>query len=156
MPGVNAGWDAENDRPAEFSESIGVALAIDSAVGLLAPVIRDPDLLDLLDLDVRIRATIERTRAGKLAPDDIRGATTTLSNLGGFGVPSFTSLLTPPRHQLFLSVRSRSVRSLLRVTAWRPGLARRSASQWTTVRWMEPMPYASLVTCGNCSVTRVL
>ena len=47
--------------------------------------------------DQLVRATITRARTGALTGADITGGTTTLSNLGGFGVPYFTSLLTPPQ-----------------------------------------------------------
>jgi pyruvate dehydrogenase E2 component (dihydrolipoamide acetyltransferase) len=96
-PQVNAGWDDAANGPAAAKDSVGVALAADTAIGLLAPVIRDPDLLPIDEQDTLIRATIARARAGKLTGADLQGGTTTLSNLGGFGVPSFTSLLTPPQ-----------------------------------------------------------
>jgi len=96
-PQVNAGWDDAANAPAAVKDNVGVALAADTAIGLLAPVIRDPDLLPIDEQDALIRATIARARAGKLTGADLQGGTTTLSNLGGFGVPSFTSLLTPPQ-----------------------------------------------------------
>lgn len=96
-PHINAGWDDAAGAPMTPHDNIGIALAIDSAVGLLAPVIRDPDKLSVKDLDALFRATVDRARTGKLSAADIHGATSTLSNLGGFGVPSFTSLLTPPQ-----------------------------------------------------------
>jgi pyruvate dehydrogenase E2 component (dihydrolipoamide acetyltransferase) len=96
-PQVNAGWDDAANAPAAAKDSVGVALAADTAIGLLAPVIRDPDQLPIDEQDALIRATIARARAGKLTGADLQGGTTTLSNLGGFGVPSFTSLLTPPQ-----------------------------------------------------------
>jgi pyruvate dehydrogenase E2 component (dihydrolipoamide acetyltransferase) len=96
-PQVNAGWDDAANAPAAAKDSVGVALAADTAIGLLAPVIRDPDQLPIDEQDALIRATIARARAGKLTGADLQGGTTTLSNLGGFGVHSFTSLLTPPQ-----------------------------------------------------------
>ncbi len=96
-PQVNAGWDDAANAPAAAKDSVGVALAADTAIGLLAPVIRDPDQLPIDEQDALIRATIARARAGRLTGADLQGGTTTLSNLGGFGVPSFTSLLTPPQ-----------------------------------------------------------
>ncbi|TKV56082.1 hypothetical protein FDO65_21085, partial [Nakamurella flava] len=96
-PQVNAGWDEQAGTPAAPHTNVGVALAVDSAVGLLAPVVRDPDLLPVEEQDQLVRATINRARTGALTGADITGGTTTLSNLGGFGVPYFTSLLTPPQ-----------------------------------------------------------
>lgn len=96
-PQVNAGWDDAANATAAPKDTVGVALAADTAIGLLAPVIKDPDLLPIDEQDALIRATIAKARAGKLTGADLQGGTTTLSNLGGFGVPSFTSLLTPPQ-----------------------------------------------------------
>lgn len=90
-------WDEAARGPGQEPEHLGVALAVDSAVGLLAPVLRDPDRVPAADLDAQVRNLIDRARTGRLGMDDLQGATTTLSNLGGFGVPSFTSLLTPPQ-----------------------------------------------------------
>jgi len=94
-PEINAGWDDAANAPASGNDTVGIALATDSAVGLLAPVIKDPDLMSVQDLEALVRDTVDRARTGKLSAADIEGATTTLSNLGTFGVPSFTSLLTP-------------------------------------------------------------
>ncbi len=94
-PVINAGWDDPTGAPAAPQDQVGIALATDTAVGLLAPVVRDVDLLSLAEQDALVRAMVDKARIGKLSGADILGATTTLSNLGGFGVPSFTSLLTP-------------------------------------------------------------
>jgi pyruvate dehydrogenase E2 component (dihydrolipoamide acetyltransferase) len=40
---------------------------------------------------------VDRARSGRLSGDELAGATTTLSNLGGFGVAAFQALLTPPQ-----------------------------------------------------------
>lgn len=78
-------------------DHVGVALAVDTPPGLLAPVLTDPDLLPIRELDAAIRAVAGDARAGALSPDAMRGATGTLSNLGGLGVRRFNALLTPPQ-----------------------------------------------------------
>ncbi len=78
-------------------EHVGVALAVDTPVGLLAPVLSDPDLLPVRELDAAVRALAADARSGNLSPDAMRGATGTLSNLGGLGVRRFNALLTPPQ-----------------------------------------------------------
>jgi pyruvate dehydrogenase E2 component (dihydrolipoamide acetyltransferase) len=93
-PELNATWTADGPR---HNDGIGVALAVDTPVGLLAPVLADPDRVSVEDLDSRIRRAAERARAGQLRLSDLDGATTTVSNLGGFGVESFQALLTPPQ-----------------------------------------------------------
>jgi pyruvate dehydrogenase E2 component (dihydrolipoamide acetyltransferase) len=78
-------------------EHVGVALAADTPVGLLAPVVRDPDRMPAAELDAVIRATVEKARNGRLSAADLAGATVTVSNLGGWQVQSFQALLTPPQ-----------------------------------------------------------
>lgn len=91
---VNAVW---NGGGAEHQAHVGVALAVDTPVGLLAPVLRDPDLLEPGALDELVRHTVDRARNGTLTVADLEGATITLSNLGGFDVFAFQALLTPPQ-----------------------------------------------------------
>lgn len=70
---------------------LGIVAATDD--GLVAPVIRKASTLSLETL-VNTRADlIGRARAGKLSPDDMLGGTFSVSNLGGFGVERFNSIL---------------------------------------------------------------
>jgi pyruvate dehydrogenase E2 component (dihydrolipoamide acetyltransferase) len=91
---LNATWSDTGPRP---HQHVGVALAVDTPVGLLAPVLTDPDHRPLDELDSAVRRSAERARSGRLQPADLDGATTTVSNLGGFGVDAFSALLTPPQ-----------------------------------------------------------
>jgi pyruvate dehydrogenase E2 component (dihydrolipoamide acetyltransferase) len=93
-PELNAVWTADGPQP---QPDIGVALAVDTPVGLLAPVLPAPDRAAPAELDSQLRRLAERARAGRLRPSDLDGATTTVSNLGGLGVESFQALLTPPQ-----------------------------------------------------------
>ncbi|MEU0507606.1 dihydrolipoamide acetyltransferase family protein [Amycolatopsis sp. NPDC006125] len=91
-PELNAEWA---DGDVRRHDHVGVALAVDTGRGLLAPVLRDPDLDDRLA--ERVRDLVRRARAGKLTLAEMSGGTTTLSNLGGFGVDAFHALLSPPQ-----------------------------------------------------------
>lgn len=93
-PEVNASWTQDG---AQSPPCVGVSLAVDTPVGLLAPVVTDADLVDPRVLDTQIRRLVDRARGGKLTAADLDGGTITLSNLGGFGVHSFQALLTPPQ-----------------------------------------------------------
>ena len=74
---------------------IHIGLAIDTDQGLLIPVIRDVDRKGLLQLSSESQALIERARARRCTPEELRGGTFTLTNLGMFGVDSFTSIINP-------------------------------------------------------------
>lgn len=94
-PELNASWV---DGHLEQHERVGVALAVDTERGLLAPVLTDPDLAGLPELSGRIADVVARARSGRLGLAELQApATTTVSNLGGFGVDAFQALLTPPQ-----------------------------------------------------------
>ncbi|HTU23647.1 MAG TPA: dihydrolipoamide acetyltransferase family protein [Gemmataceae bacterium] len=78
-------------------ERIDIAVAVDTEAGLLAPVLRSVDCLMLRQLAARSRELIEQARAGRLATDDMRGATFTVSNLGNFGIDAFTPIIHLPQ-----------------------------------------------------------
>lgn len=85
------------DHAAEKPRVVGVALAVDSPIGLLAPVLTDPAGGDLATLDADVCRMIDLARRGRLRPEHLDGATVTMSNLGGFGIHSFQALVTPPQ-----------------------------------------------------------
>ncbi len=93
-PALNGNWAGDGVRT---NPRIGVALAIDTPSGLLAPVLRDPHTLGIRALDAAIKELAATAKAGKVAPDALGGGTGTVSNLGSFGVQRFNALLTPPQ-----------------------------------------------------------
>ena len=74
--------------------NLGMAVALDA--GLIVPVIRDADLLSLEALSAKARDLAERARANQLGADEYKGSTFTVSNLGMFGVESFTPIINQP------------------------------------------------------------
>lgn len=74
---------------------LGMAVAIDN--GLMVPVIPDADRLTLSELASQARAFAEKVRSGKIAPDDLKGGTFTVTNLGMYGIDSFTPIINPPQ-----------------------------------------------------------
>ena len=93
-PHVNASWV---DGDVEHHEHVGIALAVDSPTGLLAPVLVDPHVTPLAELVAEIAELVELARGGTLPLARLSGGTSVFSNLGGFGVHSFNALLTPPQ-----------------------------------------------------------
>jgi pyruvate dehydrogenase E2 component (dihydrolipoamide acetyltransferase) len=78
-------------------ENVGIGIAVDSTVGLLAPTVLDPDLVDVEELDAELRAMVVRARTGKVDARYLVPATTAVSNLGSLGVERFNAMLTPPQ-----------------------------------------------------------
>jgi pyruvate dehydrogenase E2 component (dihydrolipoamide acetyltransferase) len=77
-------------------QRIHIGLAVDTDRGLLVPVIRDVDQKGLLQLAEETPSLVERTRAGQCTPEELGGGTFTLTNLGMFGIDSFTPLINLP------------------------------------------------------------
>ncbi|MCX7004468.1 MAG: dihydrolipoamide acetyltransferase family protein [bacterium] len=73
--------------------NIGMAVALDD--GLIVPVVRNADTLSLGELSERTKDLSERTRTGKLLPDEFAGGTFTISNMGMLGVDHFTAIINP-------------------------------------------------------------
>src|SRR5262249_44810257 len=73
--------------------NVGVAVATDDA--LLVPVVFDADQKTLGQIAAETRRLAEAARRRSLGPGDLRGATFTVSNLGMFGVRSFTAIVDP-------------------------------------------------------------
>ncbi len=74
---------------------IGVAVSV--AGGLVVPVIRHPAELSLAEVAQSIRRLAEQAISGKIQQADLQGASSTVSNLGRFGVDAFTPVLNPPQ-----------------------------------------------------------
>ena len=93
-PALNRSW---SDGELTTRPSIGVGLAVALDDGLVVPVIHDADTLDLADLAARRQDLVARARKGRLEPADVQGGTFTLSNLGMYGVDSFSAIINPPQ-----------------------------------------------------------
>jgi pyruvate dehydrogenase E2 component (dihydrolipoamide acetyltransferase) len=93
-PQLNGFWVGNG---VQANAAVGVALAVDTPRGLLAPVLADPDTLTLRELDRRVREVADAIKRGDTDPNLFSGATGTVSNLGGMGVDRFNALLTPPQ-----------------------------------------------------------
>lgn len=89
---LNDYWEESN---VVRNQHVGIGLAVDSERGLLAPVLHNPDLVPLLELNEQIRATAQAVREGKTSVAALSGGTAVFSNLGSYGVDSFNALLTP-------------------------------------------------------------
>lgn len=74
-----------------------IAVAVDTDAGLLAPVLRDVDRQTLRQIAGASKALAEKARAGRLTPDEMQGAVFTITNLGMYGVDSFTPIINLPQ-----------------------------------------------------------
>jgi len=77
------------------SSDIGVAVAIPG--GLVTPIIRNAQAKSIRDIALEIRELAERARARKLKPQEYEGGVSAVSNLGMYGVKSFSAVINPPQ-----------------------------------------------------------
>lgn len=73
-----------------------IGIAVDTERGLVVPVIKDADKKSIRDLATEMITLADKARAGKLAIDDMRGGTFTITNLGGIGGTAFTPIVNYP------------------------------------------------------------
>jgi pyruvate dehydrogenase E2 component (dihydrolipoamide acetyltransferase) len=93
-PHVNAYWQNDSVQP---REAIDVGFAVQTAEGLMVPVIRKADQLSLFDLARQRDALTEKAKAGELSLQEMEGGSATLTNLGNFGIDWFEAILNPPQ-----------------------------------------------------------
>jgi pyruvate dehydrogenase E2 component (dihydrolipoamide acetyltransferase) len=73
---------------------IGLAVALSD--GLITPVVRDCGNKGMLQIEQELKPLIDKARSGTLKPEAYTGATFTISNLGSYGIESFTAIINPP------------------------------------------------------------
>ena len=86
----------ENEIKVWEDINIGVAVALGKE-GLLVPVVKQADKKSLVEISQEVKSLIERTRGGKILPDEVTGGTFTLTSLGSIGVSYFqTPVINQP------------------------------------------------------------
>ncbi len=92
-PQVNTSW---TDNTTKFHSHIhvGVAVAVDE--GLVVPVVKHTDAMTLTQIGASVKDLAGKARSKKIKPDEMQGSTFTVSNLGMFGIESFTSIINQP------------------------------------------------------------
>jgi pyruvate dehydrogenase E2 component (dihydrolipoamide acetyltransferase) len=92
-PNVNSSWLGDVIRR-NHHVHVGVAVAVED--GLLVPVIRFADGKSLTEISSEVKDLAGKAKTKKLQPSDWEGNTFTISNLGMFGIESFTAIVNPP------------------------------------------------------------
>jgi pyruvate dehydrogenase E2 component (dihydrolipoamide acetyltransferase) len=100
VPAANVTWTEGGTLRHRYSD-IGVAVAIEG--GLFTPIIRHAELKSLSEISNEMRDLAERARKRRLAPHEYQGGSTSISNLGMYGIRSFDAVINPP-HATILAV----------------------------------------------------
>ena len=86
----------EGDTVRQFKH-VHLGIAVDTPRGLMVPTIRYADMKSLAEISAEAKALAKKAQEGNISPDDLTGATFTVSNLGAMGVESFTPVINPPQ-----------------------------------------------------------
>jgi 2-oxoglutarate dehydrogenase E2 component (dihydrolipoamide succinyltransferase) len=95
-PVVNASID-QTAGTVTYHDAIHLGIAVDTERGLLVPVVRDADDLNLGGLGRKIADVAERTRTNKVSPDELSGGTFTITNTGSRGALFDTPIVNQPQ-----------------------------------------------------------
>jgi len=80
-----------------FKEYYHIGVAVDTEAGLIVPVLRDADKKDLLELSRELESLARKARERKVAAEDLKGGSFTISNQGGIGGAYFTPIVNKPQ-----------------------------------------------------------
>ena len=93
-PECNASW-TEDEMIQYGAVDISVAVATDR--GLITPIVRNADMKGLAQIASEMKDLAARAKVGKLKLDEFQGGGFTISNLGMFGINSFSAIINPPQ-----------------------------------------------------------
>jgi len=90
-----------------YKKYFHIGIAVDTPNGLVVPVFRDVDKKSITELAEEMADVSQRARSKKLKPDEMQGASMTISSLGGIGGTAFTPLVNPPEAAILGITRAR-------------------------------------------------
>ncbi len=94
VPDANAAWT--EDGLLKFQQ-VDVSVAVSIPNGLVTPVVRRAEAKGLAEISTEMADFAARAREGKLMPEEYQGGTTSVSNLGMFGIRQFDAVINPPQ-----------------------------------------------------------
>jgi len=109
VPAANATWTEAGMLRHRHSD-VGVAVAIEG--GLFTPIIRHAELKTLAEISNEMKDLATRARNRRLAPHEYQGGTTSISNLGMYGIKTFDAVINPP-HATILAVGAGEKRAIV-------------------------------------------
>lgn len=85
------------DQVISLHDGVDLGVAVDVSGSLVVPVVRRADQRSVADLAGELRRLVDAAGSGTLRPDEVQGATFTVTNLGALGVELFTPIINPPQ-----------------------------------------------------------
>ena len=108
FPRFNASLSADG-KTLILKDYVHIGIAVDTAHGLMVPVLRDVDKKGLWQIAAEITDLAGRAQARKVGPDEMGGASMSISNLGGIGGIGFTPIVNPPEVAILGLTRTETV-----------------------------------------------
>ncbi|MBI1901806.1 MAG: 2-oxo acid dehydrogenase subunit E2 [Planctomycetia bacterium] len=105
---VSASIDMEQ-KQVVYKDYVSIGVAVDTERGLVVPVLREADRLSIPQIAQWLTQTAASVRSGRFKPDDLRGGTFTVSNLGAVGGTYSTPIINPPEVAVLLLGRARKM-----------------------------------------------
>jgi pyruvate dehydrogenase E2 component (dihydrolipoamide acetyltransferase) len=110
IPDANVSW-TEGGMLKHKHSDIGVAVALPG--GLITPIVRQAESKSLSTISNELKDMVARARAKKLKPQEYQGGTSSVSNLGMYGIKDFTAVINPP-HATILAAGAGEERAIVR------------------------------------------
>jgi pyruvate dehydrogenase E2 component (dihydrolipoamide acetyltransferase) len=110
VPDANVSWTEAGMLKHKHSD-IGVAVALPA--GLITPIVRNAEAKSLSAISNEVKDLVARARARKLKPHEYQGGTSSVSNLGMYGIKDFTAVINPPQSTI-LAVGAGGERAVVR------------------------------------------
>ena len=92
-----------------LKDYVHIGIAVDTPHGLMVPVIRDADRKGLWQIGAEIAELAGRAQARRIGPDEMGGASMTITNLGGIGGTAFSPIVNPPEVAILGITRTETV-----------------------------------------------
>ena len=108
FPRFNASLSADG-KTLNLKDYVHIGIAVDTAHGLMVPVVRDVDRKGLWQIAAEIADLAGRAQNRKVGPDEMGGASMTITNLGGIGGIGFTPIVNPPEVAILGITRTETV-----------------------------------------------
>lgn len=94
VPEVNAQWMGDVIR---MFHSADISIAVQTEQGLITPIVKDADRKGLKEISSTVKELAAKAKDNTLAPEEFMGGTFTISNLGMYGIHSFSAIVNPPQ-----------------------------------------------------------
>ena len=95
-PALNSGFNSSTQSIILF-KTIDISVAVTVEAGLITPIVRHADYKNLGEISAEVKELASRAKAGKLKPEEYKGGSFTISNMGMFGITDFCAIINPPQ-----------------------------------------------------------